>query len=118
MSRGPLIVILGFAVLVVGLFLLAIPGLGSGSTFVFVFPFFFGSTSPLMAMMIGLAVFLLMVSVVVLMIRQVWNPPLLRGGKDHVFVPVTGDCPVCGSSLPENASFCPHCGSPIQIGDR
>lgn len=117
MSRAQTLVILGSAVIIVGLFLLAGPTLGEGNGFIIVFPFFFGSISPTIALAVGLAFFIAVFLVMRMTVSRVWNLPP-QGDSSRSFVPIMGHCSVCGDPLPQNALFCPHCGSPTQTESK
>jgi len=117
--RGPVaLVLVGFAVIGVGFLLLASSSADLGRGFVFVFPFFFfGNMGPSWA--IGFAfLFLFLMTLLLTMAasRRMtdWEtsiPPT----TERLYMPMVGRCPVCGGPLPESASFCPRCGSPIDF---
>jgi hypothetical protein len=113
MSKPQSLVVLGAAVIVVGLLLLINSSLSDTSGFVFIFPFFFGSMNPLQALAIGFAFFFIMFLMMRSMLTKADGMAPHQDASSRLFVPITGRCPMCGRPLPENASFCPHCGSPM-----
>jgi len=116
MSRGQVLVMFGFVVIIVGLSLLVGFNLSGGDAFFFVFPFFYGSASPIIVMALGMTFMAVMILMMMLMVGRSRNLPRSQGGAGPTFVPIAGQCTVCGSPLPQNATFCPHCGSPTHIG--
>jgi hypothetical protein len=113
MSKAQSLVMLGFAVIVVGILLLISPSLSGEGGFVFIFPFFFGSVNPLLALVIGFAFFFAVLLMMRSTLTKTEGMAPYQGGSSRLFMPITGRCPMCGGPLPENASFCPHCGSPM-----
>ena len=112
------LVLIGFAAIAAGFLLLALSDANLGGGFIFIFPFFFfGNMSPLWT--IGLAflfLFLMTLLLTVVTSRRMadWEtsvPP----AAERLYVPMVGRCSMCGAPLPEKASFCPRCGSSVDI---
>ncbi|MHA2600651.1 MAG: zinc-ribbon domain-containing protein [Candidatus Thorarchaeota archaeon SMTZ1-83] len=115
MRKPEILIIIGFVVLVIGFFILAFGTVGPGEGFVFVFPFFFfGNVDAL----VGLALFVVFLVVFLLSIRTSSfgsMPPHQQVGtyETERYVRLTDICAFCEEAIPENATFCPSCGSPV-----
>jgi hypothetical protein len=108
--RELLLLVVGFVMLSLGALLVT----NSGSGGVFVFPFFFfGDPS--------LAPIIMIFSLVIIAIFFWWAnnqyPEDARFSKYQEprmgVLKIGSMCQVCGNPLPENASFCPSCGSSV-----
>ncbi|MFX1483428.1 MAG: zinc ribbon domain-containing protein [Promethearchaeota archaeon] len=114
-TRGLMLVFLGFIVLGMGMAVLASSGQG---TF-FIFPFFFFGES-------GLITSLGLIGLLFLMVFFFWAnsryPEDVRFSKYHEpsrsYLRVGSQCKICGSPVPENAEFCPSCGSKVEYSLR
>jgi hypothetical protein len=115
LRRPEQLVISGFVVLVVGFFILALSTAGSGEGFVFVFPFFFfGSVDAL----VGLALVVVFLTVFLVSARTSCRGSLAEHEQvgtyeTQRYVRLTDVCTFCEEAVPENATFCPSCGSPV-----
>lgn len=106
-----MLVIVGFIALGLGLVILASSGQG---TF-YIFPFFVFSGSGLLASL-GL------IGLLFLIMFFFWAnnryPEDARFAKYQIpsrsYLRVGSQCQVCGSPIPENAAFCPSCGSQVE----
>jgi uncharacterized membrane protein YccC len=107
---------MGFMVLVIGFFIVAISTAGSGEGFVFVFPFFFfGGVDALL----GLAVVVVFLVVFFLSVRTSFHRSLRESEQvgtyeTQRYVRLNDVCAFCEEAVPENATFCPSCGNPVQ----
>jgi hypothetical protein len=82
---------------------------------VFVLPFFFfGSVDAI----VGLAVLVVFLTVFLISARVSCRSSLTEHEQigtyeTQRYVRLTGICAFCEESVPENATFCPSCGSPV-----
>ena len=115
MRRPELLIIVGFVVLLAGFFILAMSAVCSGEEFVFVFPFFFfGSVDAIL----GLAVLVVFLAVFLISVRASCRSSLTEHEQvgtyeTQRYVRLTDVCAFCEEAVPENATFCPSCGSPV-----
>ena len=115
MKRPELLIIIGFVVLVVGFSILALSIVGSGEGFVFVFPFFFFGSVDAFVVLAVLVVFL---AVFLISVRASCRSSLTEHEQvgtyeTQRYVRLTDVCAFCEEAVPENATFCPSCGSPV-----
>ncbi len=95
--------------------MVALSTVGSGEGFVFVFPFFFfGNVDAFL----GLAVIVVFLTAFLISIRascvnSAFEREQLGTYETQRYVRLTGVCAFCEEAVPENATFCPSCGSPV-----
>jgi len=110
------LVLIGFVVIAAGFLLLATSNADHVGGFVFVFPFFFfGNMGPMW--ILGFAfLFLFFMTLILTMAasrRMADWQTSAPSATERLYMPKVGRCTVCGAPLPESASFCPRCGSPV-----
>ena len=113
MKWSPVLFVLSFVLIIIGVILLFIPTEGIGNGFVFIFPFFYfgGTQSFNFIFLIGGGI-LLFVVMIYLMHVMTTNVVSTVGQKSGVMA-VGSYCEFCESPIPVNATYCPNCGHEV-----
>ncbi len=113
MKWSPILFVLSFLLIILGVILLFLPVGGLGNGFFFIFPFFFfGSSQPSnIFLLFGIGILLIVVMIFLLPIFSSHIDSTLTQRAE--VMAVGAYCEFCRGPIPMNATYCPNCGHEV-----